>query len=148
MSSLQSWELPVPQGSNLTGAAWPHGVLQNKAHATVQIPMIMRVKARDPVQEVLEEARHRDIPEHLREWIGLAAKTALAYGEIFNLHYFRNLVLGSRYGKRFKGNVNHLDEALADFLCISVDTIRKYRQQIRRRLGHDGWENKNHMPQH
>jgi hypothetical protein len=87
------------------------------------------------LRESMEEARVRETPDNLKEYVELLpSKSAARYAEVFRVHYHRDLVLASRYGDRFRGASDRLDIAVGDYLCLSKDTVRKLRQLIRHRL--------------
>ena len=78
---------------------------------------------------------------HLQSWVNLSAKTAFSYAAVFKLHFYRNIVIDSRYRGRLRGSVAGLDAALADYLSQDAGTspaaIRKYRERILHRLNRD-----------
>ncbi len=52
------------------------------------------------------------------------------------LHFYLNVVLRSRYGNRFRGKVEALDEVFAQFLGgQGADSVKKLRLFIQQRLG-------------
>jgi hypothetical protein len=136
---MSSWDLPLPQGPNLTGLRWPDALVGERQSVQVEIPVTMTVQSCYPLLESLKEIRQRETPSHLAEWgriLGRSgAKKGLVYFQhVFRLHFYRNLALGTRYGNRFKGYIEPLDHAFGTFLGIRQDRVKRLRCDISHRL--------------
>ncbi len=133
LQRLPTWDLPEPCGANLTGEQLPSNSSSSVGRFTISIPATLRLPAHFPLQKVLEEHQRQQTPEHLRAWMivqNQQHKDGLnnrRFEHMFQLAFFRDTVLASRYRDRFDGNVTRIDQAFADFLSLGVDSIKKLR---------------------
>jgi hypothetical protein len=135
LSSFASWELPVPQGENLTGEPWPESITAFQARIQVSLPVTTRLPARWPLGQTLEHLRKHQTPSHLRPWTALLKRqTPSRYQNLFRLHFYRNIVLLSRYADRLSRNVQQLDGVFSEYLGLSESEIKQLRLLANRRL--------------
>jgi hypothetical protein len=137
LSGFSGWELPIPFGGNFTGSAWPAHLSGGKPVVQVEIPVTAGLPTRYPLRTVLEEARQRNTPSHLLPWVNMLSHKAggsKEYVHLFRLHHHRNTALASRYGHRFQGHLEPLDQCFADFLGLDPDRVKKLRLKISRAL--------------
>lgn len=136
ISSFASWDLPVPQGSNMSGIALPAAAGDCSPAVTIQLPVTMGLPVRYPTLNIIREARLTQCPPHLRGWVTqLDSSRAGRFINVFRLHFYRDIVLKSRYAARFRGNVERLDRVMAEFLGLSEEAVRKLRRLIPRNAG-------------
>lgn len=139
ISSMASWEIPIPQGSNRSGVPWPHNVNGRPGMVNVSIPLTQSLPSDDPIREEIESIRRQTRPAHLEAWLNVLErkgknKGAGHYARMFRIHLYLNLALRSRYAERMGGKAAKLDNALAEFLCISVERVQQLRLDLDRRL--------------
>ena len=137
LSQLATWDLPQPIGANLGCPASIGKSIGVEDSPTIQLPPTIRLPARFPTSELIQ-GHPKD---HLAGW-----KSVLdcrhpqnygieRFGRIFQLHFYRNIVLASRYGDRFKRQQGALDTVFRHFFGDkSDDSVRPLRQWIDRRL--------------
>ncbi len=136
LAGMASWDLPLPQGPNLTGVPFPESVTAREQMSEIQLPATMRLPARFPLREMLGEMQ-RDSPlEHLAGWQQILDRQEhQRFERMLPLHFYRHIVLPSRYGDRIKRHVEGLDEAFGDYFGkVSGDSIKKLRLECKRRL--------------
>ena len=139
LCDMSSWELPIPQGPNLTGQAWPEQFFESKPAVHVTLPVTTALPTRYPLGQILKEARRLQTPAHLQGWLDVLeprgkSKGVMQFRHVFGLHFYRDLALGGRYGDRLPGHNQALDRALGKFLHLSEDAIKKLRLTIAKRL--------------
>ena len=139
LSGMSSWELPIPQGANLSGAAWPAAVATKEGTVHVSIPVTQSLGSDDPIREDIEQLRRRTRPPHLKSWLDVLErrggnKGPGHYAGMLRVHFYLNLALRGRYGGRMQGNLAKLDAALGGVLGLSVERIRQLRLDADRRL--------------
>lgn len=136
---LVTWELPEPLGVNVGGPAFTGRLSGLDDAPASQIPIVFKIPARMPIRESLHAARRSSIPEHLRGWVNVAEDRdwrglgCTRFRSMFHLEFFRETVLRGRYGNRFEGVTEQLDEAFGGYLGTSADTIKKLRLRMGRR---------------
>lgn len=132
---LATWDLPEPLEANLGGPAEAARFMGLEG-PSIQLSPVLRLPARLPVREILEEAQAAQRPKHLAEWAAIQDErhprhlNTGSFRRIFWFHYYRNVVLASRYAELFKGNVDRIDAAFAAFAGESVDTVKKMRLRL------------------
>jgi hypothetical protein len=139
LAGMSSWDLPLPQGPNMTGVRWPDTLVGERRSVQVEIPVTMTVQTGYPLLESLKEIRRQETPPHLAEWGEILGRTGgkkglVYFQHLFHLCFYRDLALGARYGKRFKGHMEPLDRAFGEFLGVSQDRVKRVRCDIARRL--------------
>ena len=109
-----------------------------EGNVTLSVPNILHLPARYPIQSILDEIQREETPEHLRPWLKVQNQENTdglghgRFGTIFQIAFFRDTVLASRYRDRFTGHVEPLDVAFAAYLNLSLDSIKKIRLQANR----------------
>jgi len=145
LTAFASWDLPQPQGPNLTGVPWPSQVLGAKATIRIEVPITAALASDYEVLQSVEEMRDRQCPPHLREWIEVIQRLAKRHtyslgltrlSHMFMLQFYRHTVLG-RYASRIVGRVQQLDRAFGDFLGVGDDETKRLRLAIHARLKDD-----------
>jgi len=137
---MATWELPIPQGPNLSGIPFPRHCEQPDTDVGIVTPVTMRLPARYPIREIASEVQRRKTPDHLNEWLrvlegGENRPGLRRFARMFPLHFYRNVVLLSRYGSGAPGIVPRLDEAFATFFGgLTGDSVKRLRTAIQRRL--------------
>jgi hypothetical protein len=139
LTGLSSWELPIPQGPNLSGVSWPDEVSRRQGMVNVSMPNTMSMDSRFPLRDVIAEMHVGNRPGHLTEWFKVLDRKGKSkgmqwYQRTLHLHFYLNFALGARYGDRlFARNWAKLDSAFGSFFCVGDDLIRQIRQEINRR---------------
>jgi hypothetical protein len=139
LDGMATWDLPIPCGVNLSGLAIPLGNRGEPINLT--FPATVRLPARFPLGDLMKELRRDTLSDRLAGWRevldpnGGDGKGLRRYRQILPLHFYRNVVLQSRYGDRILGHVELLDVAFADFFGdIGEDRVKKLRLGIERRF--------------
>jgi len=111
----------------------------------VSIPTIQPLPSETELRALLEDARRRDGPEHLREWTDLIRAGNLgkqklkSYRQVFEVqHYWR--LLQTRHSSKIYRNQGLLKQALAEFLKVSPVTMQRFMDLINKRLGEQWWD--------
>ena len=127
--------MPVPLGVDLTGL----GLVANESERSIKLclPPTMRLPARFPIAEIFREICAESATEQLAEWqdvlnMGEQGTGLRRYAQILPLHFYRNIVLSSRYANRLMGHTERLDIAFAKYfrkigLKIGADSVKKMR---------------------
>jgi hypothetical protein len=141
LAGMTSWDLPNPQGPNLSGIALPASTRRGAEVVTLEMPPTIRLPARFPMSDLLSENRHQATQPHLVEWRAILDqekdKTTfgiLRFSQMLHLQFFRNIVLGSRYKDRFNGHLQALDSAFGEYLDVGAQSAQKLRLAIAHRL--------------
>jgi hypothetical protein len=130
---LVTWDLPEPFEVNLSGCPTPGGCQPENSKFGFDLTPILRLPARYPLQQILADIQHQETPEHLRPWLDAQDRMHDdglrhgRFGHFFEIVFFRDTVLASRYQDRFSGHVELLDYAFADFLGFGSDSVKKLR---------------------
>jgi hypothetical protein len=136
LASLETWDLPVPTMPSFGAIAPPaaSGLVDSPA---VQVPKTLQLADRFPVDVFLQAKQE----EHLEEWFAISERAHrgqlgyVGFRWILKIHFWRNKVLAPSYGERFRRRTEKLDYAFAAYLGdLSVESVRKHRQRIERRL--------------
>jgi len=141
LQHLITRELPEPLGPQIP-VLTPLALLTHMRTGGVTLyqPDTMPIPSRDRLREVLEGVRVSHENEHLKEWIAMVAANRYndhsirCYGQIFVLHFYWT-VFEERHPKVMTGNIGRIQEAFADYLAVSAEAVKKYRDRIRERLG-------------
>lgn len=139
LDGMATWDLPIPRGVNLSGLAIPLCASDESINLT--LPATVRLPARFPLGELMKELRRNTVSDRLDGWrevldqSGGDGKGLHRYRQMLPLHFYRNVVLKSRYRDRIPGHVELLDVAFADFFGdIREDSVKKLRLGVERRL--------------
>jgi hypothetical protein len=138
LDGLATWDLPIPQGVNLSGLGTQLGIREESID--LSLPATLRLPARYPLSELLKELREHAASDRLAGWCdvldqsGGDCKGLRRYRQMLPLHFYRNIVLESRYRDRIPGCVERLDLAFAQVLDLGEDSVKKLRLAIRQRL--------------
>ena len=139
LDGMATWDLPIPRGVNLSDLAIPLCTRDESINLT--LPATIRLPARWPLNDLMRDLRRNAISDRLAGWLevldqsGGDGKGLHRYRQMLPLHFYRNVVLKSRYGDHFSGHVELLDVAFADFFGdIREDSVKKLRLGIERRL--------------
>ena len=137
LTKMLTWDLPIPQGPNLTFCPWPASVHQGP-YLMPSIPLTAGPAVGRLLQKILPEVQRSRVPSHLADWIDVLGRRGKKrglthYDHIFAVHFYLSLVLG-RYADRVGRQIEKMDNALADFLFLSPDSIKKIRLAVKRRL--------------
>ena len=138
LSSMASWELPILQGANLTGVAWPASAMSDKDMMHFSLPMTASVAVIRSLLDIVEDIRLHHVPPHLSTWIDVVLRRGDKFGltrseHLFKLYFFRACAF-NRYQDRFQGRVEALDRAFGEFLGVGEDQAKKLRLIINRRM--------------
>jgi len=137
---LATWDLPEPAGGNIGGPAEVSRLCHVDREPSFQMSSNLQLPARSPLRKALEDAQKANRASHLAEWSAICEQRHqqdlryVRFQHIFYLHFYRNVVLASRYSDRFKDHVGELDRAFGEFLGIRPDTVTS-RSTSRRRKG-------------
>jgi hypothetical protein len=141
LAGMSTWDLPEPQGPNLASIKWPESAQHAGETVNLELPLTTRLPARFPIRELVAEIREQAAKSHLLKWLEIldrVSKESLglqAFRHMLHIRFFRDIVVVSRYGNRFDGNVQALDRAFGHYLGVrSEDSVKKLRAEIRRRL--------------
>jgi hypothetical protein len=140
LAKMASWDLPEPQGPNFAGIDLPESSRRDAEQVKLELPLTMRIPARMPIRDIVSEISNAAEQLHLREWQMILDRDSddgsglRQFRSIFQIQFFRNVVLASRYLDRFKGRVEPLDRAFGRFLELGEDSVKKLRLKIERRL--------------
>jgi hypothetical protein len=136
LQRFATWDLPEPRGAQFSGQKLPETIPTPSTQLTFQHSPILRPPAEFSLQKMAQEIQRQSTPDHLKGWLAVQDQKApggLSYGrfyDILRLTYYRDTVLASRYGDRFRGKVTALDEVFADFLgSRGADSVKKLRLQ-------------------
>ncbi len=135
LSGFSSWDLPIPQGPNFTGIHLPGHDEPGDDSVHLDLPITAPLHARNPVRQIIEEARQQATPPHLSQWLKTLQRSGNGkgpthYQRTLQLHFYRNIVFGSRYAARLARRVEKMDKVLAEFIGLGVDEIKKLRLAI------------------
>ena len=137
LSQLITWDLPQPIGANIGGPAWLGKLVGVEESPALQLSPILRFPARCPLKELM---RGR-LDEHLAEWKKVLDQRHPKhygfdrFGRIFHLHFYRNIVLGSRYGDRFHRQKEALDAVFSGYFEDRNDqNVKRLRQWTDKQL--------------
>jgi hypothetical protein len=137
LERLATWDLPIPRGANLTGTPLPASVASASTMIALQMSPILPLPGNYSLLAILAEIQRARSPSHLQSWLQVQQQEHagdLRFGRfrrIFLLHFYRDTVLASRYGKRFAGHIEALDRAFGDYFGdLGVDSIKKLRLQM------------------
>lgn len=134
------WDLPCPPSTNFGGPELPKWMQSCAEPVTLQIPSVVRLPSRFPVEKLVKQAADSLTGSHLTEWQRIVNRSTRKLGvrrfaDILHVHFFRNIALASRYSSRFHGNVEALDRAFGKFLGgRSAECVKELRLEIERRL--------------
>ena len=139
LSSLQSWEVPIPQGQDLAGGLFPPNVLRSSGMVTISMPDTLATPSRYPINDSIDNAARTQRLDHLVEWYKVLDRKGQSkgfsfYQRMFRLNFYRNLALDSRYGDRMKGHAESFDHAFAKFFQCSDELVRQLRLDMQKRL--------------
>lgn len=140
IGGFYSWDLPRPASINLGGPEIPQSMRTFGESITIQLPPTVRIRDRFPIEKLVKQAAENLTGAHLNEWQEIANRAsgnsfgARRFAEVLKIHFFRNIVLRSRYETRFHGNVEAIDRALGQYLEMSADSVKTARLEIDRRL--------------
>jgi hypothetical protein len=131
--------LPVPMRPMLSGQ-FPMSIVPQlmAAGGLFNLPDTFPVPSRDELREMLEDAVRAEKPEHLDEWMKIAAKNNPAknrityYARLFELHHYWEL-LQQRHENSLDRQVAKLRCVLAEYLGISTDSVKSYLRFLRDR---------------
>ena len=68
LMGMATWELPLPQGPNISNLLLPQSIVPDDSMTNIQLPATMRLPARFPWQHTLKKLRHENSNDHLKEW--------------------------------------------------------------------------------
>jgi len=140
LAEMTTWDLPFPQGPNISTAPFPSTLVVSDDDTHVHIPATMSVPARNNMRKLITEMRRSETPPHLAEWQAILDRKSderlgvKRFAEILPLHFYRNIVLGRRYPDRIAGHNQAIDHAFARWSHAGVDSIEDLRHGIERRL--------------
>jgi len=140
LKELTTWELPYPQGPNISSVPFPDSLIVADNDALLHIPATMSVPARNNLRELITDIRRSETPPHLAEWQAILNRKSdqglgsRRFAEMLPLHFYRNIVLGGRYPDRIAGHNQAIDYAFARWSNTSKDSIEDLRHIIERRL--------------
>lgn len=135
---MATWDLPIPHEVNLSGLEMQRGIREEAI--SLRLPPTLRIPARYPLGQLLKEHRENAMSDRLAEWRDVLDQSnedgrgLRRYRQMLPLHFYRNIVLGSRYHARIQGNAELLDRAFAEFLDMGEDSVKKLRLATQRRL--------------
>lgn len=139
LQGLTTWDIPLLPFVNLAGLPGPKSITPPSPPITLQVPHVVALPASVNLREIVEESRSSALPKHLAGWGRVCEQKHHAdlgfkrFKNMFLLDFYRDVILASRYGDRFRGNVEALDRAFGEFLDEkSEDSIKKLRLEIAR----------------
>lgn len=142
LHSMATWDLPIPIRPEMVGHSLYHLPSIPEGGVLLFVPWYL---LRDKDLKLHEAASHQQVlqgPPNLLEWI-LGQPEGWGHERfalMFQLYVCLELALKQRYYPRMRRKVAKLDYALARYLkpgqeaIVSVDTVRKTRQEMGRRL--------------
>ncbi len=136
LQTMATWDLPEPNGSNLSGLALPSSVAQPPNRITLELSPVSRMPGSFSLGQLQEEIQRHQTPPHLQPWLDVlnqqhgAGLRFQRLGHLFELVFYRDTVLASRYADRFKMNVGQLDKFFAAAWSRDVDSVKKLRLHI------------------
>ena len=99
LAGMSSWDLPDPQGPNLSGIE-SSGLSRRGAESIkMEVPLSMKIPARFDLREIMTEIRSSDAHVHLLEWhqvLNQESKSSpglRGFRQILSLRFFRDIVL-------------------------------------------------------
>ena len=141
LTKLVTRDLPLPQLPNLSGFELPAHTRHQSHQVRIEMPVTMRLPARYGLAELIDEIRAGETPPHLRHWQQILDRADSSqpgmqrYRHLFRLHFYRNVVLASRYSAKLTGKTAALDAAFGGFLDgLGEDSVKKLRLFAERRL--------------
>lgn len=137
LAALATWDLPQPLGANLGAPAAAGAFIGLEDKPAIQLPATVKLPVRYPLRDLIQAPPD----EHLAEWQAVLDQkhpSHFNFGRwqrIFQLHFWRNVVLAGAYQGRFYRRAEALDWVFADYFDDESDeSVRKLRQWIDRRL--------------
>jgi hypothetical protein len=144
LQGLATWDLPQPRGANLSGLPFPPSVKTAPTAVSLQISPILSLPSRLSLNSIVADAQHARMARHLQEWEQVVRQQHdgdlcfVRFRRMFQLHFYRDKVLASRYADRFPGHIEAIDTAFGSFFGgLSSDSIKKLRLQIVKLLHQD-----------
>ena len=140
LQHLVTKELPEPL-SPQSPVVTPLALLTHMKTGGVTLyqPDTMPVPGRDRLRKALDTVRLHQDNDHLAAWIKVSRlsrpsdSAMTAFRRIFIQHHYWT-ALEQRHPQIFRGNVGRIQNAFAEYLYVSPDSVDKYRQRIRSRL--------------
>lgn len=146
LQGLAGPRIPVPMRPIMSGQ-FPLSIVQQlmRAGGVFNWPDTFPLYARDELRDLLASALlSSKSTEHLEGWRSIIDSKNKAKNQIttferhFRLQHFWRL-LRERHPARFKGRLNQVEYAFAEYLGVDVTTIQLDRTKIRKSLGSD-WD--------
>jgi hypothetical protein len=152
LETFLTWDLPLPMRPALHGAGLPHTAGRpeegtglphtaglSEAGVHVFVPWFMLRDGRFQLKELARHLQDLRNPEHLAGWLETATTSREELGDtrLRNLLavYRCKLAIEGRYGGRPGWEVERQDVAFAKFLGLSVESARRVRLHLQKRLG-------------
>ena len=134
LRSFLTWDLPLPIRPQFFQILYADTLTLGSAGLLLFLPGHL---LRDEHFTLKDLARHLQMiqgPDHLSGWLNKPGSAArkLGHTRLKNLlivFWCWTLVLTRRYGARLAGSTAHLDQALAGYLGLSTDSVKKLRLQ-------------------
>jgi len=130
IGGLATWDIPRPSNANIGGQASLCRFVPDQMAPTVRLPRTLRLSARARLETLIRSA----VPEHLGDWESVQENShplRLSYGRwsrLFQLAFYRDIVLSRNYSDRMNRQVGRLDQAFSEFFGdVDVQAIRKLR---------------------
>jgi len=133
LTGMVTWDLPQPRGANLGGPAAMGSLMGLADRPTIELPTTLKLPVRYPLRDMI----HSQPDGNLAEWQAVMEQrhpshfNYARWRRVFQLHFYRNICLASRYADRFPRRVAAIDWAFADYLGDASDeSVRKLRRWI------------------
>lgn len=138
VAGLATWDIPLPSTAILGGPSCLSKFVPDQMGSTVKIPGALRLSARSRPEALIRNS----VPVHLHDWekvLDNKHPSKLSYSRwnrLFQLAFYRDIVLARNYPDRMKRHAGRLDQAFSDFFgdedCQAIRKLRSKQNKLRR----------------
>jgi hypothetical protein len=136
IDKMATWDLPVPLRPELSTPSLYDMAQAGPAGVVVFMPWhLLRLRSFD-IYAMADRAQLFRLPSGVAPWLNPREKHwgVKRYHAMLQMLVYLELGLKRRYGERLHRTTKKLDDALSRFLGLDVDSVRKVRQRMAKRL--------------
>jgi hypothetical protein len=135
LDTFITWDLPCPVHPELLGAVTLDTFSASQAGVVLFVPWSLLRDQHLDLHVLAERLRALKSPDHLKGWCDPLATKGVSsryerLGYRLAIYRYLHLVLHRRYGDALRGNIGRVENALAAFLGVDTETVRKMRQAL------------------